>query len=73
MKYLYIALIVAFTAMVLLFKVQNLEQVTVSLFSSSMTLSVSTLILLVYILGALSGGMLYSLLKKWVGKAREPA
>jgi len=71
MKYLYIALIVAFTAIVLLFKVQNLERVTVSLFSASMTLPISTLILLVYVLGALSGGMLFSLLKKWVGKARE--
>ena len=44
MRYVYIRLIVAFTALVVLFKFQNLETVTVSLFSASMTLSVSTLV-----------------------------
>ena len=39
MRFVYIGLIVAFTALVLLFKFQNLETVTVSLFSSSITSS----------------------------------
>ena len=34
-RYLYIGLIVVFTALVLLFKVQNLETVTVSLFGAT--------------------------------------
>ena len=37
MRYVYIGLIVVFTALVLLFKFQNLDTVTVSLFSSSIT------------------------------------
>ncbi len=45
MRYLYIGLIVAFTALVLLFKFQNLETATVSLFSASVTLPLSVLVL----------------------------
>lgn len=45
MRYVYIGLIVSLTALVVLFKFQNLETVTVSLFSASMTLSVSTLVM----------------------------
>ena len=71
MSYLYIALIIAFTAIVLLFKVQNLETVTVTLFSSSVTLPVSVLIFLVYILGMTTGGSLLALLRSWIRGARE--
>jgi len=72
MRYVYIALIVIFTALVLLFKFQNLETATVSLFSASMTLPVSVLVFGVYVLGMLTGGCLYALLKSWVRNARRP-
>ena len=72
MRYLYIGLIVVFTALVLLFKFQNLETATVSLFSASITLPVSVLIFLVYLLGMLTGGCLFALLKSWVRNARRP-
>jgi uncharacterized integral membrane protein len=38
MRYVYMALIAILAAVVVLFKVQNLESVTVSLFSASVTL-----------------------------------
>ena len=69
MKYLYIALIVAFTAIVLLFKIQNLETATVSLFNMSVTLPVSLLVIGIYILGMFMGGALLGLLKGWYGGA----
>jgi putative membrane protein len=69
-RYVYIGLIVVFTAMVLLFKFQNLQTVTVSLFSASMTLQVSFLVIGIYILGMFTGGFMLSLLKNWVGGAR---
>lgn len=72
MRYVYIGLIVAFTALVLLFKFQNLETVTVSLFSASMTLSVSTLVMLIYVLGMLTGGFLWALLRGLIRRARRP-
>jgi uncharacterized integral membrane protein len=69
-RYVYIGLIVAFTALVLLFKVQNFQIATVSLFSFSMTLPVSLLVIGVYVLGMFTGGFVLSLLRSWVGGAR---
>lgn len=66
MRYVYIGLIVVFTAIVVLFKFQNLETATVSLFSASVTLPVSILVFGIYVLGMLTGGCVYSLLRKWV-------
>ena len=66
MRYVYMALIAILAAVVILFKVQNLESVTVTLFSASVTLPVSVLVLLIYILGMLTGGFLLALLRSWV-------
>ena len=66
MKILYVACIVVFAAIVLLFKVQNLETVTVSFLGASMTMAVSVLILIVYGLGMLTGGFLFAVLRAWV-------
>jgi len=66
MRYVYMALIALFVGVVVLFKVQNLETVTVSLFSASVTLPVSVLVLLIYVLGMLTGGFLLVLLRTWV-------
>ena len=71
MRFVYIGLIVVFTAVVLLFKFQNLETVTVSLLSASMTLPVSILAIGIYVLGMLTGSMLWSLLKSWYRGATD--
>jgi uncharacterized integral membrane protein len=73
MRYLYIGLIVVFTALVLLFKFQNLETATVSLFSASVTLPLSILVLAIYILGMLTGGCLLALLRTLIRGARRAA
>jgi uncharacterized integral membrane protein len=65
-RYFYIALIVAFAGIVTLFKIQNLEVVTVSLFSMSMQMPTFMLVLLIYVLGMLTGGAVYGLLRTWV-------
>ena len=70
MRFVYIGLIVAFTALVLLFKFQNLETVTVSLFSASVTLPTSILVMLVYVLGMVTGGFVFALLRTWFDRAR---
>ena len=66
MRYVYMALIAFFAAIIILFKFQNLEAVTISLFSASVTLPVSVLVLLIYVLGMLTGGLLLTLLRTWV-------
>ena len=71
MRYVYITLIVVLTASVLLFKLQNLEQVTVSFLSASFTLPVSLLLVLIYVLGMLTGGFLLALVRTWVRGARR--
>jgi putative membrane protein len=73
MRYLYIGLIVVFTALVLLFKFQNLETATVSLFSASVTLPLSILVIAIYVLGMLTGGCLLALLRTWISRARQSA
>jgi lipopolysaccharide assembly protein A len=70
LRYVYIGLIVSFTALVVLFNFHNPETVTVSLFSASMTLSVSTLVMLLYVLGMLTGGSLFALMRGLIRRAR---
>ena len=66
MRYVYMALIATFVAVIALFKVQNLDTVSVELLGASFTLRVSVLILLIYVLGALTGGALMALMRTWV-------
>ena len=70
MRYVYIGLVVALTALVLLFKFQNLETATVSLLSMSVTLPVSLLVIGVYVLGMFTGGFVVSLVRGWVAEAK---
>jgi putative membrane protein len=72
MRYVYMALIAIFSGIVILFKVQNLETVTITLFSASVSMPVAVLVLLIYVLGMLTGGLLLALLRSWVrGAARR--
>jgi uncharacterized membrane protein YciS (DUF1049 family) len=59
------------TLAVVTFKVQNLDVVTVSFLSASLTLRVSTLILGIYIVGMLTGSMLLSFIRSLVLGATE--
>jgi uncharacterized integral membrane protein len=71
MRCVYIALIAVFVAIITLFKVQNLDRVTVELLGASTTLPVSVLVLLIYVLGALTGGTLLALMRTWLQGARR--
>jgi lipopolysaccharide assembly protein A len=66
MRYVYMALIAVAAGIVILFKFQNLESVTISLFSASIALPASVLVLLIYVLGMLTGGSLLALMRTWV-------
>lgn len=68
MRFVYIALIVLITLAVLLFKVQNLDTVTVSFLSMDFTLPISILIILVYILGMVTGSSLLGLMRSLIRK-----
>jgi uncharacterized integral membrane protein len=64
MRYLHIAVIVLLTVLVLTFKLQNLQSVTLQFLSLTASMPVTALIVLVYALGMLTGGSLWSLTKR---------
>jgi uncharacterized membrane protein YciS (DUF1049 family) len=72
MRFVYLGLIVLITLAVITFKVQNIDTVTVTFLARSLTLSISTLILVVYVLGMLTGSLVLSLIGKWIRRATSP-
>jgi len=72
MRYVYIALIAVLVGIVILFKVQNLESVTVTLLSMSFSLPVSILVFLIYVLGMFTGGFMLQLVRTWIRGASAP-
>jgi lipopolysaccharide assembly protein A len=63
MRYAYIALTILVTTLIFVFSFENLASVTVSFFSIRITMPLSLLILLVYVLGMFTGGFVVSLLR----------
>jgi uncharacterized integral membrane protein len=63
MRYIYLLLLAVVIGIALLFILQNPRLTTVSLFSASLTLPLSLLMLLTYIWGILTGGIVISLLR----------
>jgi uncharacterized integral membrane protein len=50
---------------------QNLTSVTISFLGMSGTLPLSLLVIFVYVLGVVTGGALFSLVRRWVRGARR--
>ena len=71
MRYVYILLIVLAVGILLLFKVQNLAAVTVSFLGADITMSLSFLIFVVYVLGMLTGSSVFGLLRSWTQGAMQ--
>lgn len=72
MRYLYIVLIILITALIIVFMVQNVGSVTVSFLTVSLTLPLSLLVLGIYFLGMLTGGMVISTLRQLIHRAKKP-
>ena len=72
MRYLYIAIVVVVFAIVILFNIQNVESVNVSLFSVSITMPTWLMVYLVYIAGMLTGGLVWDFLRKSIHRASQP-
>ena len=72
MRWVYLVLIVLIAAATLLFCVQNRDLVTMSFLQFGIRAPLGVLALVVYVLGAVTGGSLYALLRKSVRGARRP-
>ncbi len=64
MKILKLTLLIIFLIIALLFAVQNFETTRISFYRWSAEMPLSVAIIGIYILGALSGSLLFSILKK---------
>ena len=63
MRYVYMVLVVLGTLAVVLFMVQNLASVTVSFMSARVTMPIWLVVVAVYVLGMITGGAWWSLLR----------
>jgi uncharacterized integral membrane protein len=72
LRYVYLAMIVLVTVVVAGFTAQNMGPVTVAWLSSSITLPLSVLTIVVYVLGMITGGALWSAVRTWVRGATKP-
>ncbi|MEI9924970.1 MAG: lipopolysaccharide assembly protein LapA domain-containing protein [Bradyrhizobium sp.] len=64
MRWFYLAVIVLFAAATLVFALQNFEIVTVSFFGFRLRAPLALLTIVVYVLGAATGGSLLALLRR---------
>jgi lipopolysaccharide assembly protein A len=71
MRWLYLAVIVLFAAVTAVFAMQNLQTVTVSFFRISAQMPLAFLVAIIYLLGALTGGSLFALLRRSFEGARR--
>lgn len=72
MRWFYLATIVLFAAATILFSVQNREIVGMSFLGFSIRAPLALLTATIYILGAVTGGSLFALLRKSVRASRIP-
>jgi len=71
MRWIYIAVIVLFVAAVIIFATQNLTAVTMSFLGFSVRAPLAILAIVVYIIGAITGGSVFALLRKSVRASRS--
>jgi uncharacterized integral membrane protein len=71
MRWLHLAVIVLFAAVTAIFALQNLQIVTVSFFRVGAQMPLAFLVAIIYLLGALTGGSLFALLRRAFEGARR--
>ena len=70
MRWVHIAIIALFAAATLIFLVQNREIVSMDFLGFSLRMPLAVMAAIFYVLGAISGGSAFALLKKSVREAR---
>jgi putative membrane protein len=70
MRWVYLIVIIVFVAAIVIFGIQNREMVTISFLGFSLRAPLSILAVIVYVLGAITGGSLYALLRKSVRESQ---
>jgi uncharacterized integral membrane protein len=71
MRWFHLAVIVLFAAVTAVFAIQNLQTVTVSFFRIGAQMPLAFLVAIIYLLGAVTGGSLFALLRRAFEGARR--
>jgi lipopolysaccharide assembly protein A len=72
MRWLYLAVIVLVAAATIIFAAQNFETVTISFLRMNFSLPLAVQTIVVYLLGAVTGGSLFALLRRsYTGSQRS--
>ena len=71
MRWFYLAIVLVFVAALIIFVFQNTQSVDISFLALGVTLPLAALVFIVYVLGALSGGSLYALLRRSLTGSRR--
>ena len=70
MRWVYLVIVVVFVAAIVIFVVQNRELVTMSFLGFGVRAPLAILTAIVYVLGAITGGSLYALLRRSIRESR---
>jgi uncharacterized integral membrane protein len=70
MRWVYLTVVVLFVAAIIIFVFQNVEAITMSFLGLSVRAPLAVLAAVAYILGAVTGGSLFALLRKSVRGSR---
>jgi putative membrane protein len=70
MRWVYLIVIVVFVAAIVIFGIHNREMVTISFLGFGLRAPLAILVVIAYVLGAITGGSLYALLRKSVRESR---
>jgi lipopolysaccharide assembly protein A len=70
MRWVYLIIVVVFVAAMILFGIQNRQMVTISFLGFGLRAPLAILTAIAYVLGGVTGGSLYALLRKSVRESR---
>ena len=70
MRWVHLGIVILFAVVTLIFAFQNLGVVTMSFLGFSARAPLAVLTAVIYVLGAVTGGSLYALLRKSIRKSR---
>jgi lipopolysaccharide assembly protein A len=72
MRWVYLAIVVVFVAAIVIFAFQNLGLVTMSFLGFSVSAPLAIVAAIVYVLGGLTGGSLFGLLRHSLRESKAP-
>jgi lipopolysaccharide assembly protein A len=70
MRWFYLAIVILFVAATLIFVLQNFDLVTMAFLNLRIRAPLALLVVVVYVLGAITGGSLYALLRHSIRESK---